>query len=313
MVVVATFQPLQPSKIPATMNQNLNNSNNNNEHLLYTHNNNNNRNNNLDQFSNNPNDVLLPLPLQLPPLHINNNTTSNRYPIYQNSTMAFSLPAIFPNTIPNSYNNYSSSNSSSNGSNGSNSNNNNSNFFARSNSDVLNFTTSSLKYNSQNSLPSLNFVLSKIQSTQTTPLPLPLNTNNSLLSNNSFNLTPITSSENLNTQSSVSSVSPPSPSLSSSPSSSTPLSLLASKNSSTSNSSSFTPPSPTNRKYKCKICDKGFTTSGHLARHHRIHTGVKNHICPFEGCNSRFSRQDNCMQHYKTHLKSKKGKKKFRV
>lgn len=63
------------------------------------------------------------------------------------------------------------------------------------------------------------------------------------------------------------------------------------------------------RKYKCKICNKGFTTSGHLARHHRIHTGVKNHECPFEGCNSRFSRQDNCMQHYKTHLRNKKSKK----
>lgn len=63
------------------------------------------------------------------------------------------------------------------------------------------------------------------------------------------------------------------------------------------------------RKYKCKICNKGFTTSGHLARHHRIHTGVKNHECPFEGCNSRFSRQDNCMQHYKTHLKGKKSRK----
>lgn len=67
------------------------------------------------------------------------------------------------------------------------------------------------------------------------------------------------------------------------------------------------------RKYVCKICKKAFTTSGHLARHHRIHTGVKNHVCPYEGCNARFSRQDNCMQHYKTHFKSKKGKKKFRL
>ncbi|KAG0680262.1 hypothetical protein C6P40_004667 [Pichia californica] len=68
-----------------------------------------------------------------------------------------------------------------------------------------------------------------------------------------------------------------------------------------------------NRKYKCKICSRGFTTSGHLARHNRIHTGVKNHICPFDGCNSKFSRQDNCMQHYKTHLRSKKSKKKLKI
>ncbi|AWU73971.1 uncharacterized protein C5L36_0A05660 [Pichia kudriavzevii] len=65
------------------------------------------------------------------------------------------------------------------------------------------------------------------------------------------------------------------------------------------------------RKYICKICDKGFTTSGHLARHHRIHTGAKNHVCPWKDCNARFSRQDNCMQHYKTHLKVKKGRRKY--
>lgn len=59
------------------------------------------------------------------------------------------------------------------------------------------------------------------------------------------------------------------------------------------------------RKFFCKICDKGFTTSGHLARHHRIHTGEKNHPCSFPGCFQRFSRQDNCLQHYRTHFKSR--------
>ncbi|CAL9730335.1 hypothetical protein MOUN0_J03136 [Monosporozyma unispora] len=57
------------------------------------------------------------------------------------------------------------------------------------------------------------------------------------------------------------------------------------------------------RRHICQICNKGFTTSGHLARHNRIHTGERNHICPFEGCHQKFSRQDNCLQHYKTHLK----------
>ncbi|KAJ3042164.1 transcriptional repressor [Rhizophlyctis rosea] len=49
-------------------------------------------------------------------------------------------------------------------------------------------------------------------------------------------------------------------------------------------------------------CGKSFTTSGHLARHKRIHSGVKPYPCPLANCPSRFSRQDNMMQHYRTHV-----------
>ncbi|KAJ2774857.1 transcriptional repressor [Coemansia nantahalensis] len=58
------------------------------------------------------------------------------------------------------------------------------------------------------------------------------------------------------------------------------------------------------RKHTCGFpgCGKAFTTSGHLSRHHRIHTGEKNYCCLYPGCMSRFSRQDNMMQHYRTHL-----------
>ncbi|SAM08821.1 hypothetical protein [Absidia glauca] len=61
------------------------------------------------------------------------------------------------------------------------------------------------------------------------------------------------------------------------------------------------------RKYYCSEpgCNKAFTTSGHLARHHRVHTGEKNFPCLFPGCQSRFSRQDNMMQHYRTHMSPK--------
>ncbi|RLV92796.1 Transcriptional regulator NRG1 [Spathaspora sp. JA1] len=59
------------------------------------------------------------------------------------------------------------------------------------------------------------------------------------------------------------------------------------------------------RKHICKVCSRTFTTSGHLARHGRIHTGERKHVCPWPTCDTRFSRQDNCMQHYKTHTNGK--------
>lgn len=48
-----------------------------------------------------------------------------------------------------------------------------------------------------------------------------------------------------------------------------------------------------------------FSTSGHLTRHLRLHSGVKNHICPEKSCGKRFGRKDNMRQHYKTHQKNK--------
>ncbi|KAF9987089.1 hypothetical protein BGZ65_005184 [Modicella reniformis] len=70
-------------------------------------------------------------------------------------------------------------------------------------------------------------------------------------------------------------------------------------------------PSFSKRKYSCTHpgCNKRFTTSGHLARHNRIHTGERNFSCLMPGCPSKFSRQDNMMQHYRTHIspKSRRG------
>ncbi|KAG5652155.1 hypothetical protein H0H81_006100 [Sphagnurus paluster] len=65
-------------------------------------------------------------------------------------------------------------------------------------------------------------------------------------------------------------------------------------------------PAPTapaqKKKHVCQTCDRPFSTSGHLARHSRVHTGERNHKCPFPGCETRCSRQDNLQQHYRIHL-----------
>ncbi|KAG7663319.1 NRG1 [[Candida] subhashii] len=83
---------------------------------------------------------------------------------------------------------------------------------------------------------------------------------------------------------------------------------LGSTSSSSSTSSTMKDPK---RKHVCKVCSRSFTTSGHLARHNRIHTGERKHVCPWPTCTARFARQDNCMQHYKTHTNGKNKRSKM--
>ena len=46
---------------------------------------------------------------------------------------------------------------------------------------------------------------------------------------------------------------------------------------------------------------------GHLRRHTKAHTGVKPYQCPIPGCTSKFSRQDNMVQHYRVHSRRLEG------
>ncbi|KAJ3298112.1 transcriptional repressor [Rhizoclosmatium sp. JEL0117] len=57
------------------------------------------------------------------------------------------------------------------------------------------------------------------------------------------------------------------------------------------------------KRYPCKVCDKDFSTSGHLSRHRRIHFGNKRYQCEVPGCDRTFFRADNCYQHTKSHKK----------
>ncbi|KAJ6468531.1 hypothetical protein C8R47DRAFT_956453, partial [Mycena vitilis] len=50
--------------------------------------------------------------------------------------------------------------------------------------------------------------------------------------------------------------------------------------------------------YSCDECDKVFATSGHLARHGRVHSGVKPYACAFPGCTMTSSRKDNLASQY---------------
>ena len=84
-----------------------------------------------------------------------------------------------------------------------------------------------------------------------------------------------------------------SPYLPESPSSSQHLSTNTSH--STPSSTPATSSAP-KKKHVCSTCERAFTTSGHLARHSRVHTGERNHKCPFPGCETRCSRQDNLQQ-----------------
>jgi hypothetical protein len=58
------------------------------------------------------------------------------------------------------------------------------------------------------------------------------------------------------------------------------------------------------QRWECVECGKTFSSSGHLARHMRSHSGKKMYACPIQNCPARFDRPDGQKSHYERHLKN---------
>lgn len=59
--------------------------------------------------------------------------------------------------------------------------------------------------------------------------------------------------------------------------------------------------SSTQKKHKCKVCDKRFTRPSSLQTHMYSHTGEKPFACDVEGCGRHFSVVSNLRRHRKVH------------
>ncbi|OJI98761.1 hypothetical protein ASPVEDRAFT_50387 [Aspergillus versicolor CBS 583.65] len=66
-------------------------------------------------------------------------------------------------------------------------------------------------------------------------------------------------------------------------------------------------PSNTQKKHKCKVCDKRFTRPSSLQTHMYSHTGEKPFACDVEGCGRHFSVVSNLRRHKKVHKGGKEG------